>query len=120
MALSVTLLTQLLNFRRRCCYLYWPRVSRILAVAVLGLMLWGGAVSKLGSMASPQGQLFQIGALAITAYLAGWLTSFLQLPSLLGMMLAGIALRNVGFVVLTGGYLHVAATLRYQCYERAK
>lgn len=98
--------------RSRCCYLYWPQVSRILAVAVLGLMLWGGAVSKLGSMASPQGQLFQIGALAITAYLAGWLISFLQLPSLLGMMLAGIALRNVGFVVLTGGYLHVAATLR--------
>jgi Kef-type K+ transport system membrane component KefB len=65
-------------------------------------------------MASPQGQLFQIAVLAITAYFAGWLISFLQLPSILGMMLAGITLRNVGFILLTGEYLEVASTLRYQ------
>jgi Kef-type K+ transport system membrane component KefB len=78
-------------------------------------MLWGGAVSKLGPMAGPEGELFQIGVLAVTACLIGWLVSFIGLPSLLGMMLAGIALRNAGFVVLTGGYLEVAAALRYQC-----
>jgi Kef-type K+ transport system membrane component KefB len=71
-------------------------------------------------MAGPQAQLFQIGALAVTAHVAGWLISLIGLPSLLGMMLAGIALRNVGFIVLTGEYLEVAATLRYGAHSTSR
>jgi hypothetical protein len=71
-------------------------------------------------MVGPQAQLFQIGALAVTAHMAGWLISLLGLPSLLGMMLVGIALRNVDFIDLTGGYLEVAATLRYDVHSTSR
>ncbi|XP_069677276.1 sodium/hydrogen exchanger 9B2-like isoform X2 [Periplaneta americana] len=90
----------------------WPAVSRALALSLLGLMLWGNAFSMAGGVAGPEGQLFRIGFLCVLAYLAGWIVHFTTLPPLLGMLLVGIALRNIGFIALTGPYVRVSSILR--------
>ncbi|XP_069702876.1 sodium/hydrogen exchanger 9B2-like isoform X3 [Periplaneta americana] len=88
------------------------RVSRPLALWVLGLMLWGLAAAKLGPMAGPDGQLFRIGLLGVVAHLVGFAVGLTGLPPLLGMMVAGVILRNVDVVVVTGPYLDVASAIR--------
>ncbi|PSN30829.1 hypothetical protein C0J52_17334 [Blattella germanica] len=90
----------------------WGRLSRILALVALGLMLWGYTYSLLDKIAGIDGQLFRIGVLCVAAHLAGWLIHLIGLPPLLGMLLMGILLRNVGFVELTGKWLSLAGNLR--------
>ncbi|KAJ9599129.1 hypothetical protein L9F63_010397 [Diploptera punctata] len=85
---------------------------RFLALLILTFMIWGSVYSELGDIAGPQGQLFQIGFLGVTAYIAGYITLLMKLPALLGMLLMGLLLRNINFVVFTGPFLHVTSTLR--------
>ncbi|KAJ4436260.1 hypothetical protein ANN_18891, partial [Periplaneta americana] len=98
----------------------WQPVARNLSLAALAMLLWGNAFTVARDEAGPGGQLFPIGALGVAAYLIGGVVQLAGLPSLLGMLLTGVALRNVGFVVLHGQYLVLAACLRdrkakYQC-----
>ncbi|KAJ9599128.1 hypothetical protein L9F63_010396 [Diploptera punctata] len=107
-----------------CCYKFWnamkshplcpspQRFQRFLALLILIFMIWGSAYSDLGDIAGPQGQLFQIGFLGVTAYIAGYITVLLNLPALLGMLLMGLLLRNVELVVFSGPYLHMTSSLR--------
>ncbi|XP_069677271.1 sodium/hydrogen exchanger 9B2-like [Periplaneta americana] len=90
----------------------WQPVARNLSLAALAMLLWGNAFTVARDEAGPGGQLFPIGALGVAAYLIGGVVQLAGLPSLLGMLLTGVALRNVGFVVLHGQYLVLAACLR--------
>ncbi|XP_065223901.1 sodium/hydrogen exchanger 9B2-like isoform X3 [Planococcus citri] len=60
----------------------------------------------------PGGQLFKLILLMVLSQFCGWLISFLHLPPLLGMLLCGIALRNVGFFHLTGVYTDIVVSIR--------
>ncbi|XP_065223892.1 putative SLC9B1-like protein SLC9B1P1 [Planococcus citri] len=63
-------------------------------------------------MEPPGGQLFLLIALAGLSYFCGWSISFLHLPPLLGMILCGVALRNLQFFRMTGIYVDIVATIR--------
>ncbi|PSN35109.1 hypothetical protein C0J52_23991 [Blattella germanica] len=73
-------------------------------------MIWGSAFSVLGDIASPGGQLFKIGFLGASAYIAGYFATCLGLPSLLGMMTMGIILRNIDYVVIDETALFIILT----------
>ena len=63
--------------------------------------------------AGTDGQLFRIGVLGISAYLAGVLVQAIGLPPLLGMLIMGIVLRNTGSVKIKGPYLVLTADIRF-------
>ncbi|PSN36209.1 hypothetical protein C0J52_07302 [Blattella germanica] len=90
----------------------WPKISRALALSLFGLLVWGNAYSMIGELAGPEGQLIRIACVCIFAHIAGWFVHFTPLPPLLGMLLVGLTLRNVGFVQLTGPYVRLASILR--------
>ena len=68
--------------------------------------------TMVGTAVAPKGQLFKIGVLGVAAYLCGCAVSLIGVPSLLGMLITGVLLRNLGYVELTGHYLDLAADLR--------
>jgi Kef-type K+ transport system membrane component KefB len=75
--------------------------------------LWGNTFIIAGKEAGPDGQLFRIGVLGISAYLAGVAVQTIGLPPLLGMLIMGIVLRNTGSVEIKGPYLVLTADIRF-------
>ncbi|PSN36208.1 Sodium/hydrogen exchanger 9B2 [Blattella germanica] len=88
------------------------KIARFLTLLTLGFLIWGSLYSMIPSLAGPKGQLFKIGVLGIASHMAGWLIGFTGLPPLLGMLVMGILLRNIGFVQLHDEFQDVAADLR--------
>lgn len=84
----------------------------MLCLFLLGLLLWGIVYSVIGDDAAPGGQLFGLAALCIAAHFGGWLMSLTTLPALIGMLITGLILQNVGLVKIGGQYAMVIATLR--------
>lgn len=82
------------------------------ALLLVGGSLWGIVYSVAGSGFMPGSQLFSLAVLFILAYIAGEVVKLIKLPPLLGMLLMGILLRNVGFVHISGVYMEVTASLR--------
>lgn len=76
------------------------------------LLAWALLFSVLEDEVKPGGQLFLLIVLVILSYFCGWVVSLLHLPPLLGMLLCGIGLRNIGFFNMTGVYIHVVSTIR--------
>lgn len=67
----------------------------------------------MGSTAAPGGQLFTLAALTIAAYFGGWLMmKITTLPGLIGMLIVGIVLKNVGLVNFDSDYQKVASYIR--------
>ncbi|KAL1124147.1 hypothetical protein AAG570_001917 [Ranatra chinensis] len=62
--------------------------------------------------AAPGGDLFKLVALVLAAYCTGGLFALVRLPPLVGMLIAGIALRTVGFFKISGVYLDIVIKLR--------
>lgn len=48
----------------------------------------------------------------MSAKVVGCLLGLIRIPPMVGMLLMGVLLRNVGFIHLTGGYTKFAAILR--------
>lgn len=68
----------------------------------------------MGDPAAPGGQLFKLAALTLAAHLAGvFVLKVTTLPGLIGMLLMGILLKNVGFVNFDSDYQHVVAYIRF-------
>nr|CAD7453669.1 unnamed protein product [Timema tahoe] len=84
----------------------------LFTAAILLLLLWGVLYTLFKDLVAPRGPLFQMLFLFILAYLAGQFTSLCRLPPLLGMLVTGIALRNVGFFHMTGIFVDLVSTLR--------
>jgi Kef-type K+ transport system membrane component KefB len=92
-----------------------PQINLPLQVVALLLMLllfWGVTFTIFQDAVLPQGKVFALATLFILAYFAGWLISLIHLPPLLGMLVAGILLRNIGFFHMTGPYAAAVSTLR--------
>lgn len=76
-------------------------------------LIWGVSYTIVPNLVSPSGQLFNLVALVIAAYLGGSvLFQLTTLPALIGMLLVGIVLQNVGAVNIEGDFSRVTAELR--------
>jgi hypothetical protein len=84
---------------------------------LIGLLCWGVVYALLGQTASPGGPLFSLAVLCIAAHFGGWLMSLTTLPPLIGMLLTGLLLQNVGLVHIAGEYSEVVSVLRYGSYQ---
>lgn len=80
-------------------------------------MTWVIVWIVLGDTAAPGGQLFMFAVLTIAAYFGGWLmVKVTTLPALIGMLIVGIVMKNIGFVNFDSNYQHVASYVRYAKY----
>ncbi|VVC29111.1 Hypothetical protein CINCED_3A022735 [Cinara cedri] len=83
----------------------------LVSVAIAWCLLYVNTTKEL--MTPPTGSLASIFVLYVTGLVAGQLiTKVGGLPPLLGMMLAGIALRNSGLYNITGWCTHLVSTMR--------
>ncbi|XP_011056869.1 PREDICTED: mitochondrial sodium/hydrogen exchanger 9B2 isoform X2 [Acromyrmex echinatior] len=103
------------GWRKACPQPFCPtyrKFARIVCLFLLGLLLWGVIYSIIGNDAAPGGQLFGLAAVCIAAYFGGWLFSLTTLPALIGMLITGLILQNVGLVKIEGQYTLVVSNLR--------
>ncbi|KAL0105705.1 hypothetical protein PUN28_015873 [Cardiocondyla obscurior] len=103
------------GWRRACPQPFCPtyrKFARVLCLCLLGLLLWGIVYTMIGNDAAPGGQLFSLAALCIAAHFGGWLISLTTLPALIGMLITGLILQNVGLVKLEGQYTTAVSYLR--------
>ncbi|XP_018050525.1 PREDICTED: mitochondrial sodium/hydrogen exchanger 9B2 [Atta colombica] len=103
------------GWRKACPQPFCPtyrKFARIVCLFLLGLLLWGVIYSIIGNDAAPGGQLFGLAVVCIAAYFGGWLFSLTTLPALIGMLITGLILQNVGLVKIEGQYTSVVSNLR--------
>ena len=103
------------GWRRACPQPFCPsyrKFARVLCLILLGFLCWGIVYSIIGDDAAPGGPLFGLAALAITAHFVGWLVTLANMPALIGMLLTGIVLQNVGLLDIDRRYGTVVADLR--------
>ncbi|KYN20400.1 Mitochondrial sodium/hydrogen exchanger NHA2 [Trachymyrmex cornetzi] len=103
------------GWRKACPQPFCPtyrKFARIVCLFLLGLLLWGVIYSIIGNDAAPGGQLFGLAAVCIAAHFGGWLFSLTTLPALIGMLITGLILQNVGLVKIEGQYTLVVSNLR--------
>ncbi|XP_065200582.1 sodium/hydrogen exchanger 9B2-like isoform X2 [Planococcus citri] len=103
---------------------FWPRLcphpfcpayrqfARIVALFVIGLLIWSFAFFVIGTEAAPGGQLFNIALLCLTAHFVGWFFRIVTLPSLLGMLITGIVFQNIGLISISPEYGKMTSLLR--------
>lgn len=78
-----------------------------------GILVWVIVWIVMGETAAPGGQLFSFAVLTIAAYFGGWLMlKITTLPALIGMLIVGIIMKNVGLVNFDETYQHVASYIR--------
>lgn len=79
-----------------------------------GLLFWLTLWLIMGIPAGPGGQLFTLAVLTLAAHLGGWaLQKTTTLPALIGMLIMGVIMKNVGFVHFDKNYQHVVSYIRY-------
>jgi solute carrier family 9B (sodium/hydrogen exchanger), member 1/2 len=67
-----------------------------------GVLIYATIYAIIGKAAAPGGQLFSLITLTIAANFGGWLFGLTTLPRLIGMLLTGIIMQNVGLVEIDG------------------
>lgn len=103
------------GWRKACPQPFCPsyrKFARLLCLFLLGLLLWGIVYTILGEDAAPGGQLFSLAVLCIAAHFGGWLFSLTTLPALIGMLITGIVMQNIGMVSIDRNYNIVVSNLR--------
>lgn len=90
----------------------YRHVARILALLITVLLFWGVVYAIVRDDAAPGGQLFNIAALVVVAYLGGWVFRMLTLPALVGMLFVGIAFKNVNLINVNDHYKEFVTILR--------
>lgn len=90
----------------------YTKFARVLSLFILGLLCWGVIFCIIGEDAAPGGQLFNLAALCIAAHFGGWLVSLTTMPALIGMLLTGLILQNVGLINIGDRYSGVVSQLR--------
>lgn len=77
-----------------------------------GVLIWATTYAIIGKTAAPGGQLFSLVTLTVAANFGGWLMGLTTLPRLIGMLLTGILMQNIGAVNIDGEFQAVTAQLR--------
>lgn len=90
-----------------------PLLISYITWAIILLLVWGLLYCILTTDALPGGSAFNICLLILVAQIFGKAVEYLRLPSLLGMLIAGIFMKNVGlFSVTPGVYEEIVILLR--------
>ncbi|KRT86794.1 Na/H antiporter [Oryctes borbonicus] len=92
--------------------LTYRQFSRIVALSLIGVLLWAVLYTIVGDTAAPGGLLFQLILLALCAHFGGFLMSLTTLPPLIGMLITGLVLQNVGIVDINESFGEVTKELR--------
>ncbi len=89
------------------------RLAKYASLPVLVLVLWLSCLAALGPIAAaPNGTIFLLIVLVVLAMLAGELVALASLPPLLGMLLAGIVLKNLPGVEVQEDWTAWSSALR--------
>lgn len=89
------------------------KVIYLISIMFAGVLVWVIIWIVMGPTAAPGGQLFTLAALTIAAYFGGWLMiKITTLPGLIGMLIVGIILKNVGLVNFDSDYQKVTSYIR--------
>ncbi|KAK7582286.1 hypothetical protein V9T40_013731 [Parthenolecanium corni] len=86
--------------------------TKYLTMALIILLVWALLYATLDQEVVPGEQLFMLLMLTILSSICGWLVSLIKLPSLLGMLICGIFMRNVGLFEVSGVYLIIVNIIR--------
>lgn len=89
-----------------------PIINSFLFYLLVVFLFWGLLYCVLFEAALPGGPAFQICSLIIVAQIFGKALAYLKLPSLLGMLIAGIFMKNVGLFSVSGVYEEIVILLR--------
>ncbi|KAL0273602.1 UNVERIFIED_CONTAM: hypothetical protein PYX00_006235 [Menopon gallinae] len=103
------------HWQRFCPYPYFPsyrQFARLVALVLVGLLLWVFAICVLGKTAAPGGQLFGLAVLCICANFGGWFATMLTLPALSGMLLVGVLFQNLGLIHIDEDYKELCSIVR--------
>ncbi|XP_032529939.1 sodium/hydrogen exchanger 9B2 isoform X2 [Danaus plexippus] len=104
------------HWQKICPYPLCPsyrHFAQNLSILLIGIMVWVIVWIILGDTAAPGGQLFMLAVLTIAAHFGGWLmVKVTTLPALIGMLIVGIILKNIGFVNFDSDYQHVTSYIR--------
>ncbi|XP_047544389.1 sodium/hydrogen exchanger 9B2-like isoform X2 [Vanessa atalanta] len=104
------------HWQKICPYPLCPsyrRFAQNVSILLIGIMVWVLVWIILGDTAAPGGQLFMLAVLTIAAHFGGWLImKVTTLPPLIGMLIVGIIMKNIGFVNFDADYQHVASYIR--------
>ncbi|XP_046961854.1 sodium/hydrogen exchanger 9B2-like isoform X2 [Vanessa cardui] len=104
------------HWQKICPYPLCPsyrRFAQNVSILLIGIMVWVLVWIVLGDTAAPGGQLFMLAVLTIAAHFGGWLImKVTTLPPLIGMLIVGIIMKNIGFVNFDDDYQHVASYIR--------
>lgn len=103
------------GWRRACPQPFCPsyrKFARVVCLFLLGLLFWGIVYSIAGKDAAPGGPLFGLATLCILCHFGGWIMSLTTLPALIGMLITGILLQNLGLVHIDGKLTPVVANFR--------
>ncbi|KAG8224169.1 hypothetical protein J437_LFUL002290 [Ladona fulva] len=86
-------------------YWWWPTLDDVLwkaTVVVIMLLIWGAAYASTGRLAEPGGAIFNLGIILITAHAAAVLGSYIAIPQIISMLLAGVILKNMKVIDIYG------------------
>ncbi|KAL1458445.1 hypothetical protein WDU94_008599 [Cyamophila willieti] len=89
-----------------------PTLISYLTWVMIVFLFWGLLFCVLNSDAIPGGPAFNICLLIIVAQIFGKAVEYMKLPSLLGMLIAGIFMKNVGLFSVDGVYEEIVILLR--------
>ncbi|XP_077286076.1 putative SLC9B1-like protein SLC9B1P1 isoform X2 [Arctopsyche grandis] len=104
------------HWQKICPYPFFPtyrNFAQNIAFVTIILLLWGVLYTIVPRLVSPSSQLFNLVVLIIAAYIGGILLFKLTtLPALIGMLIVGIIMQNLGAVNIEGNFSRVTAELR--------
>ncbi|KAM3959027.1 sodium/hydrogen exchanger 9B2 [Aphomia sociella] len=104
------------NWQKICPYPLCPsyrQFAQTVSVFIIGILAWLVVWIVMGNTAAPGGQLFMLVVITIAAHFGGWLmVKITTLPALIGMLLVGIIMKNIGFVNFDEDYQKVCSYIR--------
>ncbi|KAL1494709.1 hypothetical protein ABEB36_010265 [Hypothenemus hampei] len=99
-----------------CPYPFCPtyrQFSRIMALVLIGVLAWCILYSIVGDVAAPpNGILYQLIILSISAHIGGWLMRLTTLPALIGMLFTGVLFQNTKIVNIDDQFSEISKVLR--------
>uniref|UniRef100_A0A8D8UTQ0 Sodium/hydrogen exchanger 9B1 n=1 Tax=Cacopsylla melanoneura TaxID=428564 RepID=A0A8D8UTQ0_9HEMI len=107
---SDNFLKRFLQCPLNCCS---PTLISYISWVLTILLFWGLLYCLLQKDAIPGGPAFNICLLILVAQIFGKAIEYLNLPSLLGMLIAGIFMKNVGLFSVDGAYEDIVIHLRF-------
>ncbi|XP_070504351.1 sodium/hydrogen exchanger 9B2 isoform X2 [Chironomus tepperi] len=93
------------GWEKVCPYPLCPsyrQFARLVSITLIGVLIYATLYAIIGKSAAPGGQLFSLIVLTIAANFGGWLFGLTTMPRLIGMLLTGIIMQNIGAVNIDG------------------